>query len=209
MITWLASYPRSGNTLYRMFLYHLWDIPTYSIYNDRDITKMGAGDTVGHRQMTQPLGHYRKSDEMFYVKTHNLPSDHAPAVYIVRDVRDVMVSYAHYRQDMERCLDDFDTILRRLITGDRWGGWSEHITRWTDRSQTLLTVKYEDLVERPEAVFPEAKGKVPDFDHLHDKWPQFFRKGKTGGWKGEMKPSIERLCWEHHGEVMEKLGYER
>jgi len=209
VITWLASYPRSGNTLYRMLLYHLEGIETYSIYNDRDITKMGASEAIGHRQMDYNIQHYRNAPEAYFVKTHELPRDDLTAVYIVRDVRDVMVSYAHYRQDVEHCRDDFDTILRRLITGNRWGGWSTHVLQWITRDQTVYTVRFEDMVEDPKAVFPHTEGYAPDFDTLHERWPQFFRKGKVGGWRDEMSDEVEALCWRQHGLVMNRLGYER
>ena len=209
MIVWLASYPRSGNTLYRMLLYHLEGIETYSIYNDRDITKMGASEAVGHRKLAHSLDYYRRAPDAYYIKTHSLPKDDLLAVYIVRDVRDVMVSYAHYRQDIDGCGDDLDTILRRLIVGNRWGGWSTHVLRWITRDQTVMTVKFEDLVEQPETVFLNTEREAPEFEELHYNWPKFFRKGKVGGWKDEMSDEIEALCWKHHGKVMGRLGYER
>ena len=208
MITWLASYPRSGNTLYRMILYHVMGIETYSIYNDHDLTGMGAAEAVGHRKMTQSIDAYRESDEMFYVKTHGPPIDDSRAVYIVRDVRGAMISYAHYLQDIDGFKGDFETVLLRLITGNRWGGWSNHVRQWLGRSQTEM-VRFEDLVKGEWAGVMVATDGLPDFAQLHARWPQFFRKGKAGSWRDEMPKNLEALCWHHHGKAMEWLGYER
>ncbi len=50
MIVWLASYPRSGNTFFRVILNSIFDIKTYSIYDDKG--DIGAdektSETVGH-----------------------------------------------------------------------------------------------------------------------------------------------------------------
>lgn len=206
MITWIASYPRSGNTLYRMLLHYAGDVNTYSIYSDQDIVGMGAAGVIGHKQLPYNLQRCRESDERFYIKTHGLPIDESFAIYIIRDVRDVMVSYAHYRQEIEGCEDDFDTILRRLIASDRWGGWSNNVRMWTLR-QRVAVVYFKDMLSNPASLFPTAT--IPSFDELHTRWPKFFRKGKVGGWRDEMSSEIEQLCWERHGDTMKMMGYER
>lgn len=191
-----------------MLLYHLKGIETYSIYNDRDIQRLGASEAVGHRQMTESLGFYRDAKDMHYIKTHNTPGDDFQAIYIVRDVRDVMVSYAHYRREIENVKGDFDTVLRNLITNKLWSGWSTHVRMWVARPQTVDVIKYEDMVRDPTSAV-EADGDMPSFEELHSRWPRFFRKGKTGSWEDEMSPEIEQLCWKYHGKVMEGMGYER
>ena len=45
MIVWLASYPRSGNTFFRILLHHLYRLPTYSGFKSGDdLYFVGAGD---------------------------------------------------------------------------------------------------------------------------------------------------------------------
>ena len=40
------------------------------------------------------------ASDIYFVKTHELPTenDNSPAIYLVRDGRDVLMSYAHYIQ---------------------------------------------------------------------------------------------------------------
>jgi hypothetical protein len=93
MIVWLAAYPRSGNTLVRLLLKRLFGVSTFSLYDDP--ADIGADPTVAHE-----LGHrshgltnegfYEMAStkpEMYFVKTHDLPRDDAPAIYIIRDGR--------------------------------------------------------------------------------------------------------------------------
>lgn len=210
MITWLASYPRSGNTLYRMYLYHMKGIETYSIYNDHDIEGMGASGAVGHRKMTQSVKACAEAPGMFYVKTHGMPLDDSQAIYIVRDVRDTLVSYAHYMQDIDGFKQEYEAILLQLITGNRWGGWSGNVLTWIERPATVDIVKYEDMVEGRWGILGMGiEGDMPSFSELNRQWPQFFRKGRVGAWREEMSDNLEALCWHHHGKVMERLGYER
>ena len=78
------------------------------------------------------------SNKVYFVKTHELPSDDSPAILLVRDGRDAMVSFAHYIEDcgvvrwspvgqfvanLEACRQEllhgrprFDQLLRRILT---------------------------------------------------------------------------------------------
>ena len=80
---WLASFPRSGNTFFRIILYEVY----------------GIESSAFHRDPNRKLNlHY---DRYPVVKTHLLPNQlipddsNIPAVYLVRDGRDALVSMAH------------------------------------------------------------------------------------------------------------------
>src|SRR5262245_41654343 len=83
----LASYPRSGNTFFPVILSHRYRLavrtgrPAPAGWAKVGLSGPGAGGT-------EPL---------FY-KTHGLPEPGGPrpAVYLVRDGRDALVSYAHF-----------------------------------------------------------------------------------------------------------------
>lgn len=112
------------------------------------------------------------------IKTHNANTlDHgvpiinltvsAGAVYIVRDPRDVAISFAHLRNiPVDRMIDDLGTSgfgrpadrdNVRIITGS----WSEHVKSWTDRpSPAVLVVRYEDLLEKPAETFGAIAGHL-------------------------------------------------
>jgi hypothetical protein len=97
MIIWLASYPRSGNTLLRQIFWQVFDHPTYSDSNDpKDLGIHEAGATlVGHRNYTPPWSDFysaaRKASTLNLVKTHHPPRDAGKTIYIVRDGRAALV----------------------------------------------------------------------------------------------------------------------
>ena len=84
---YLASYPRSGNTFLRMVLLNCFGLKTGSIY-PADLGRNQALERfVGH------IEHDAFGDIAFpqgnlpLLKTHELPRDDLPAIYIVRDGR--------------------------------------------------------------------------------------------------------------------------
>lgn len=83
MIIWMASYPRAGNSYLKDILEDCFGLHTYSIYDELRQPKINVEAA-------------RQSPEVYFVKTHEMPQDSAPALYIVRDGRDVLVSYAQF-----------------------------------------------------------------------------------------------------------------
>ena len=91
----------------------------------------------------------------------------------------------------------------------------------SDKRAKTVTVRYEDLVGNPidEVTRSLAELQIsgdqlresislPSFDELNKRWPQFFRQGKTGGWKSAMRPKLADLFWDHHRAGMELYGYQ-
>ena len=77
MVIYLASFPRSGNTLFRTVLYSVYGINTYTIF-DGNILKR-VSDIIGYKEL--PTDH-ETSPEIFFTKTHKFPvyTDRKPAV---------------------------------------------------------------------------------------------------------------------------------
>lgn len=236
MIIWLASYPRSGNTLFRMLLHYCGGFHTYSTYDDPLFDRLEAGETIGHAHLPAPLSELSQSPETYFVKTHELPSDTSPAICLVRDGRDAVVSFARYVREFERepsmaklvkavlGIDSFRTVLEDLITRkERHGGWNGHTLAWLNRRHDgpQVVIRYEELIQDPNRWFKEAMdmlgivpvtpaGKeMPSFKSLHKQWPKFFRKGKVGSWRKEMPEELHELFWQHHAPAMDLLGYRR
>lgn len=230
MIVWLASYPRSGNTFFRIVAKQAFGIETQSIYDDPALHKMGAADVVGHRDIDKPLEALEAETRRYLVKTHDSPSDGRPAIYLVRDGRDSLVSYAHYKMGEGSSHNigparlvarrRFKKTLRQLVTsGDRFQSWSEHVESWLKREAPTSIVRFDELAQRPlDTVFTALvevgfevdkaeRAQIPTFEELHDRWPSFFRCGRSGAWKSEMRGHIQQLFWIHHGTTMERLGY--
>lgn len=221
MIVWLASYPRSGNTLVRMALKGLYGVKTYSVHADA-VHRLGIADAVGHAALPGgSLAGLAKTAEVHFVKTHFTPPGGEPAIYIVRDGRDTLVSYAHYQCDVKDSGEDFQRRLAKLITGDGpHGRWGDHVLAWLDRPAATAVVKYEDLVADPHGctscalaeigvALPqlEPPAPMPQFADLQSRAPSFFRQGSPGQWRDEMTPLFERLFWRWNGEGMFRAGY--
>lgn len=99
MIVWLASYPRSGNTFLRVVLHQLYRVPTYSVYDDDDPVAQRIGPAlVGYREKPSDRSLMTDDGEVYFVKTHKRrKTDGYPALYLVRDGRDAVVSQARLR----------------------------------------------------------------------------------------------------------------
>ncbi|WP_298283817.1 sulfotransferase domain-containing protein [Acidocella sp.] len=183
-IVWLASYPKSGNTWLRVFLHnYITQAATPHSINrltDFSLAECAAalfhapGETLSDEavQKNRPRVHAELAGlgpELVFVKTHNAnlavhgvalvtPEVTAGAVYVVRDPRDVAVSYAAY---LGR---DVDETIRFMAAPGAVNGtdeaqvfellssWSGHVRSWVGGRQRLL-VRYEDLVAEPERYF--------------------------------------------------------
>jgi glycosyltransferase involved in cell wall biosynthesis len=223
---WLASFPRSGNTFFRNILFEVY----------------GIESSTYHKEGEYPVDPNYLDFQV--VKTHLQPRDiepadsKIPAVYLVRDGRDSIVSISHHRKDIVAPGSDYrqnmiDAIL--ALEGSFFGGWSTNAQEWIERADIII--RYEDLVEDPigqverlRAIMDLPKpnvDKLPTFQKLKSGEAQygsksrqnvndeerqqfakkFFRRGKSGAWMDEMPADMHRLFWEHHGEMMNRLGY--
>ncbi|MDR3504842.1 MAG: sulfotransferase domain-containing protein [Acidocella sp.] len=183
-IVWLASYPKSGNTWVRAFLHNYITRPetAHSInqLTDFSVAECAApffrqpGETLTTEQVQakRPSVHEeltRLHPDLVFVKTHNAnlamhgiplctPEHTAGAVYIVRDPRDVALSFAAFAQ---KGVDEIIELMAspgaanasdELQVFELLSSWSEHVRSWVGAPRRLLT-RYEDLVAEPERYF--------------------------------------------------------
>lgn len=222
MIVWLASYPRSGNTLTRQILRQVLGRETWSRYNDvGDIATVEAvAAKVGHRtyqgDWADFLATARASDELYLIKTHEPPEDDAPAIYLVRDGRAAMVSWLH----LLRALRRRDNVSLADIVEGRgvpFLGWSGHLDAWNPFARpATLVLRFEEVVRDPPAAagrmasflnLPPVGGWSNELETLRGLLPGFFRHGSTEANVTEMPPDVEARFWELHGPWMRRLGY--
>ncbi len=154
----LVSYPRSGNIWVRFLLANLLDCETPASFATTwqimpDIYKKT------NRQLAKlPRPRFIKSHEPF-------DSRYNKVVYIVRDPRDVLISYYHFHRKFQ-LIDDGHPIERYgddfLVGRLPYGSWGEHIGGWIDARKgddDFLMVRYEDLL----SYGPETVRKICSF----------------------------------------------
>jgi hypothetical protein len=216
VIIWLASYPRSGNSYFREICRTVYNVKSHSIYPEMT-PHSGELD----------LATAASDGDQWLVKTHAMPDNNHAAIYLVRDGRDSLVSYAHWTLAQETGVDHsdhqtraFQDCLKRIITTSRYfGGWSANVKAWLDRPSTHM-VRFEDLIADPINVVGQAldemgihhqrneKKEAVKFAELHKQDPVLYRKGVSGAWQAEMNPAMTDLFWQYHGAAMRRLGYD-
>lgn len=205
----LASYPRSGNTLLRMIMRHCFDLHSASIYpNDLDGNK-ALEDYVGHIEQGPDIQTWIDNSRIPLVKTHELPENDWPAIYVVRDGRDVCISlWEFYKHELP---------IDGIITGRlKFGTWSNHLSAWSpwDRPNTLL-LRYEDMVENLPQVLRKISlflnieivgDKIPDRDVVARLTGGRVVRQK-GGWRALLKDNEINLFNKINGQMAGMLGY--
>ena len=183
MIIWVASYPKSGNTLVRSILTSL----IYSGDGNFNFNLLKKIDQYPQNHHFEGLmNKFNNIDELSkfwtisqdklnldkkikFLKTHHLrcgignytftnSKNTIGTIYIVRDPRDVITSFAqHYALSIEKAKyamfnsetdifpereKNLDLALRTLI-----GSLSDHYNSWTKNNKNLLFIKYENLIK--------------------------------------------------------------
>ena len=187
MIIWLASYPKSGNTWLRMFLKSYFQksgskfkldkkqdddfksagFPDYKDLEDLKIDYNEFSEIVKNWEAIQD--YINLNNRTNFLKTHSSMCTIGPykfttnrntkgGIYLVRDPRDVLVSYAHH------ITEDFETTFKLITSSDYYemyplpfknikfrksllGSWADHYNSWKSyKSSKILMIKYEDMV---------------------------------------------------------------
>ncbi|THV26691.1 sulfotransferase domain-containing protein [Glycomyces paridis] len=233
MIVWLASYPRSGNTFFRIALHRRYGVPTYTVYDVDGVAEQIGAEPMGARDRPTSLDDMRNAPDPYFVKTHRRRDDPAVAerdraICLVRDGRDCTVSWAHLRTRSlagEAARTAFAAEARAMIvrrTGGT-GGWGQNVRSWqASTAPAPVWVRFDDLVTDParavgEAVAATAPGlrpvtdaPIPSFAELHARDPGFFRSGATGAHRTELPPDLHDLFWRQPGNAaaMTALGFD-
>lgn len=139
----IASYPRSGNTWLRFLMF---EVLTSGSADFTEVNRVVA--EVGLQGPARPVlpgeGRLIKTHEPYYPQ-------YKKAVYLVRDVRDVVLSEFDFQTAMGWIGYDFDTFLRRFLRGEvnPFSAWHQHVAGWVDSplasTSEFLLIKFEDL----------------------------------------------------------------
>ncbi len=217
MIIWLASFPRSGNTLTRTILHRCFGLGSATVYkglfDEAFANFIGSAPGAGEFSSEQFVQHARESDETYIVKTHELPEDDEPAIIIVRDGRAACASFAHYQLDILNLEFPIEQIV---IGAEPLKNWSEHVTAWTQSVRKKLVLRYEDLRNVTPEVLSQigafvGKQQLAPYDisfrELQATEPRFFRVGHNDPGIRLIEERCPALFWVNHGDAMRALGY--
>ena len=190
MIIWLASYPKSGNTLVRSMLSsyffskdgifnfdllnNIKKFPDFGVFKTLGIDITNENEVVKNYINVQKEINKRDGNSIRFLKTHAALNDingyrftdlknTLGAIYIVRDPRKIILSYANHSQIT------LSESLKRLIELRTIGGLNDnqnqsvtHVGSWSSNYQSwkefnkvgkYMLIKYEDLISKPEENF--------------------------------------------------------
>lgn len=148
----LVSYPRSGNTWARFLIGNL-------LYPDEPCTFLNIESRIPEIYFNQDWK-LRRFSRPRLLKSHEAFQPNYPrVVYIVRDPRDVAVSYYHHNVKTRNLPEGYplEEFVPRFIEPQfdvGMGSWGDNVTSWLALRQdrpTFLLLRYEDMRRDPEA----------------------------------------------------------
>ena len=180
MIIWLASYPKSGNTMLRTMLSsylftndgsfnfdimkNIKQFPNQAIFERNGVNYKDRNEVIKNSIRVQET--FNKKDSTGFIKTHNMLfnfnskypftnlENTLGVIYIVRDPRNVVLSYARHLKISPKETVKFMTKGK---SNDMFlmGNWSENFISWKQFSNynNYLLIKYEDLVSKRKETF--------------------------------------------------------
>jgi estrone sulfotransferase len=233
----LCSYPKSGTTW-------LGYLIAQTLRSDDDSVRMGLNSfnkyvpdiNLAYTKRGSLAQFVELADPRIFL-CHAARDEHFPkVVYVIRDPRDTMVSYWHYRKFLA---SDFNLSLSDFLSGnDHWPcEWDQHVASWLlEKSHPqLLLVRYEEMHKDAAAVLKrvldfaginqtqekiEAAVEASRFENMRaaeerfgivgkagDENERFVRKGRVGSWQEEMGYTELKILEEKYGSVMRQVGY--
>jgi hypothetical protein len=152
---YLTSYPRSGNTWTRFLVANLLNPEDPATFGNIESRVAEIYFNYDHVLRSLPRPRLLKSHEPFNPRYPKI-------IYIVRDPRDVAVSFYHHNVKWRNISDDYpiDDFIPGFVAGqfDPWSGsWGDNVKSWISMRQgggNFLLLRYEDLKQNtlPELV---------------------------------------------------------
>lgn len=225
----IVGYPKSGNTWMQNLLVNI-----YHKIDTRNVPDKLIQELV-------PDVHAKRFYKAFYkptfFKSHSLPQKkYRKVIYIVRDGRDVMVSFYHFLKN----LTGKEPSLHELINGVQASfkvAWHEHVEQYLSNpfNSEIIFIKYESLInqdldelkkicsflgiERDDEflknvylnnTFKEMKDREKKFGWNNPAWPKgksFIRRGQVGSYKDELPHILLEKFLEKSKITLNKLKY--
>ena len=225
----LVSYPRSGNTWVRFLLANVIDHETEQAIDFHSVHSLipDYGMREHHEYMkTLATPRIMKSHSTFDPRFQRV-------IYLVRDGRDVMVSYYDYETKHRRFSGSFQDFL--LSSRLPYGFWADHVQSWLNarEERDLLVVRYEDLLQGTELELDrmtrfaglkcapdvlERAVRLSAFDQMQkleetrgrpygDTSYRFVRRGTAGQWHSKFDEESKAIFKSQANSLLLELGY--
>lgn len=143
----LGSYPRSGTTWTRFVLLEILTGHEGGFDEVNGILH-GVGNQATGARVLPGGGRLLATHEQYW-------KDYRKAIYLVRDVRDVILSEFAYTSALEFFRGDLDDFIRQFLCKkvNPFGPWQKHVTSWLDSpisgTPNFIQVRYEQLRRNP------------------------------------------------------------
>jgi len=143
----LGSYPRSGTTWSRFVIYEMVTGENGG-FDDVNGFMHGVGTQRTGARVLPNRGRLIATHERYFKGYHK-------AIYLVRDVRDVILSEFAYTTALEFFKGDLDKFINTFLCKkiNAFGPWQNHIGSWLDSplagTPNLLVMRFEDLRQDP------------------------------------------------------------
>ena len=233
MIIWLASYPKSGNTFVRSMLSaylfsqdgkfsfellnEIKQFPDLALFKNLGINISDKLEIIKNYIYAQEEINKKDGNSIRILKTHaalhnvngfkftNLKNS-IGAIYIVRDPRKVVKSFANHNQITIE--DSLEKMSNNTITGGKFnfenkidthvGSWSSNYNTWKEFKKVgrYLLVKYEDLTVDPEGIL------VQILDFIYKVSDHRFVLNKS-----KLKNVLETTNFENLKKMEEKINF--
>lgn len=150
--TFIVSYPRSGNTWTRFLVANL-------VFPEQQVTFANIERLIPDCE-AQSSRYVKRVPRPRIIKSHEyFDPRYMKVLYIVRDPRDVALSYYDFSRKYRQIEDGYplsryasDFVAGRLSSAD-WGTWAENVSSWvhTRNGQPgFLLLRYEDMLSNAE-----------------------------------------------------------
>ena len=237
--TFIASYPRSGNTWTRFLIANLMHPARPVTFANIEAVIPDATALSSRKLKRVPRPRLIKTHEYFEPRYRRV-------IYLVRDPRDVALSLYNFRRKY-RSVDDSYPIERyvteRFLPGDLDISWGEHVGSWlgTRMNQPgFLLLRYEDLLRDPprelsrlasflgiaastetlsQAIERSSANRLRQLEKVeHEAWVTtkgkradvpFIAEAVAGAWKRKLPEPSAAVIEAAWGHLMDFLGYER
>jgi hypothetical protein len=225
----VGSYPRAGSTWLRFLMHEL-------------LTGRESSFEAVNKSIPDIGRHYNAPrllvDGGRLIKTHEpYQKEYGRAVYLVRDVRDVIISEYYFQQLWKLYDGTFQEFLDDFFRGqiNRYGSWVNHTNSWLDAQELtpdqIFMIRFDELRQETNATLAKiltflgstannlqidqaiannttAKMRAKESSiKFTDSDQNFVRKGKIGGWKNFLTNEQYQKIIANAGPTLIRLGY--